>query len=184
MRHGSWRIVATFILVTGVVLLNVVDLTAAEKRSKEGPLIDKRVAKLFGGIEGLTAVTGATKVEAFRVTPYGDTKEGREKLGGYPITSAALKVDPKLAAGLARFLTAPGTYGLKYHKACKFAPGVLLRFTKDKSTTDILLCFSCDQLAIYRGKTRTGFEDFRNRKELVGLVKKVFPDDDEIQKLK
>jgi len=168
-------------------LLAVITSQAAMAAEK----IDKRVAKLFGGTEGLATVSGATKAEAFRVGEYskdrkeGKKKDGKESVGGYLVKGKAHKVDKDQLAKFTKVFKNPETYRFDVAKACIFGPGVIVRFTKGDSRVEVLLCFSCKELAIYVDGKETGFEDFDGAKtELVALVKEIFPDDKEIQSLK
>ena len=149
---------------------------------------DPRVATLFGGEPTFEAIKSAKSLEAVRI----DGKKHDEKLAdgemsilGYPITSEPVQLTPEQIKTLAAILADPGTYKFDVAKGCEFLPGVALRTTAGKQPVVILLCFGCDELAIYVGGKRVGHEDFDNaRGKLAALAKQIFPKDDEIQSLK
>lgn len=149
---------------------------------------DARVANLFGGEATFEAIKTAKSIEAVRI----DGKKHDEKLVdsdtaifGYPIASEPVKLTPEQIKSLGTILANPGTYSFDSAKGCEFLPGVALRTSAGKQEVVILLCFGCDELAIYVGGRRVGHEDFDNaRGNLAALAKQVFPKDEEIQSLK
>jgi hypothetical protein len=149
---------------------------------------DPRVASLFGGDATFAAIRSAKSIEAVRIDgkKYDETlPDGDKALLGYPITGEPVHLTPQQIEALAKILANPGTYSFDIAKGCEFLPGVALRTTAGKQEVVILLCFGCDELAIYVGGRRVGQEDFDNaRGKLVTLVKEIFPKDDEVQSLK
>jgi hypothetical protein len=102
----------------------------------------------------------------------------------FPIVSGPVQVDSDLATSIATALADPKVYGWDYSKACFFDPGVALRFTQGESVTEVLLCFSCDELLVVREGKALGKEDNDGaRGPLVAAAKRLFPDDKEIQAL-
>jgi hypothetical protein len=148
---------------------------------------DPRVANLFGGEPTFEAIKTAKSIEAVRI----DGKKYDEKLPdktailGYPITGESVELTPEQIKTLGTILADPGTYHFDRAKGCEFLPGVALRTTAGKQEVVILLCFGCDELAIYVSGKRVGHEDFDNaRGKLAALAKQIFPKDEEIQLLK
>ena len=76
-------------------------------------------------------------------------------------------------------------YSTALKTECKFRPAIGLRFFKGNSSLPVMFCFSCEALAVELGiDQKLIFAPFgEERKFLVDLVKKLFPKDDEIQKL-
>lgn len=148
---------------------------------------DSRVATLFGGEKTLSALTAPDSIEALRIDPtsFGTAPADAERvIVGYPITSTPVKLSVEQTKELIAILAAPGTYSFDIAKGCEFMPGVALRAQAGKQDVVVLLCFSCKELAIYVGGKRVGTEDFDNAAEkLKTLVKKLFPEDKEIQGL-
>ena len=78
----------------------------------------------------------------------------------------------------------PKTYEWEYSKSCIFIPGVKLSFQSDGHRVDVLFCFDCDILSIYRnGQYVSGGNFDFGRPQLVDLLKANFPDDPLIQSL-
>jgi hypothetical protein len=148
---------------------------------------DARVVTLFGGEATLTALAAPDSIEALRIDPksFGTAPPDEGKvIAGYPITSAPVKLSAEQSKELAAILANPGTYSFDIAKGCEFMPGVALRTLAGKQEVVVLLCFSCKELAIYVGGKRVGSEDFDNAaRQITALVKKLFPDDKEIQAL-
>lgn len=161
------------------ILLGGVCWAAIEWRGSEN------VKGLFGGAEGLQVVLAPAKVEAYRVAlRKGVDDDAAETIAGATIVSGPVAVDENTARELAEILKSPNTYGWDFAKGCKFDPGVVIRFASQSSAVDVVFCFHCEELQIYRDGKRVGGEDFdaaSNR--LAAIMKRVFPDDEEIQKL-
>jgi hypothetical protein len=112
------------------------------------------------------------------------TSDKPQDIYGYPVVSSAVPIDDVSRANLSKVFSDPGTYLWDVAKACEFLPGVALRFAGSNVRVDILICFSCDELEIYRNGERVGHEDFDPRRsDLLGVVKKLFPEDEAIQAL-
>jgi len=150
-----------------------------------------RVQKLVGGQAAyrllLNPDTAAGR-EAYRIDGMAgwthDDADQRRKIHAFPIISGPVPIDDASAATLANVLTDDDTYLWDIAKACEFMPGVALRYDGDETQIDILLCFSCDELEVYRDGQKVGHEDFDPRRpDLVRLAKHLFPDDQAIQGL-
>lgn len=149
---------------------------------------DPRVAALFGGQPTLDALKSAKSIEALRIDgkSYDTAKfvDGKAGIAGYKITSEPVKLSDAQVKRLAEILANPGTYSFDRAKGCEFLPGVALRTTAGKQEVVILLCFGCNELAIYVGGKQVGHEDMDNaRGKLGALVKELFPKDEEIAEL-
>ena len=72
-------------------------------------------------------------------------------------------------------------------KSCAPNPGVALRFEHNKSDYDLLICFECGMLGLRKPSDPpwwANWSDFDSiEKELAQLVKQIFPNDPEVQKL-
>ena len=121
-------------------------------------------------IDGCVAIDARDDVGA-NATDYPVTKD----LGTFP----GDQIPPLLSV-----LLDPTTYEWEYSKGCIVTPGVKLTFQSDGRQVDILFCFECDILSVYRdGKlVSSGNFDF-GRRQLVDLLKANFPDDQLIQSL-
>ena len=77
------------------------------------------------------------------------------------------------------------TYSWDSAKSCKPNYGVRIQFNSGDDRVDVLLCFECRILAVYHNDKSGGGEDFDNANPaLIAVVKRLFPDDREIQNLK
>jgi hypothetical protein len=145
----------------------------------------------FLGKETLEVLLGATRVEGFRVNPEQVKPPTDQKtIGGYPITATGQEQGKEFAKAIRHILFNEKTYLFDTTKRCAFAPGVAFRLWKGDEAVEVLLCFSCDELEVIV-KDPTGKELRRVREDsdpmrpaLVGLAKKAFPKDPELQKLK
>jgi hypothetical protein len=145
-----------------------------------------RVEALYGGPDGMAAIETPEKVTAYRVIRPGILKYVRapDMLAGYEILSGPVDVDAASAAELGAIFADDSIYDWERAKACEFEPGVALRFARAGSNLDVLLCFSCDELAAFREDKRLGSEDFDvARPRLLAVVKRLFPGDEKIQSL-
>jgi hypothetical protein len=80
----------------------------------------------------------------------------------------------------------PSVFGFDYDKACGDPVyGVRIQFHRDSDQVDVLLCFKCVFLGVYRSGKAIGGEDVDDaRPQLVSIVKELFPDDEVIQSLR
>ena len=175
-----------------VLCISVLSMTACTGKKKA----DTRVAALFGsktvkksGEEILKGLSTAT-VEAYRIGDRtltdAERKAGKTKhINWFPILSGPVKVTQKQQERVIRVLNDPKTYRFNSAKACKFNPGVALRFKDKEITTDLIFCFKCKEFRITINDQRANSEDFDGAYgELVALVKELFPKDKAIQGLK
>ena len=149
--------------------------------------VSSRVAGLFGGPSGWSAIEAPEKVTAYRITRPGVVQHVRapDLLAGFEIMDGPRDVAEAVATELRTILADDSIYDWERAKGCEFEPGVAFRFAKGGEDLDVLLCFNCDEFAAYRGTKRVGGEDFDvARPRLVALVKRVFPGDEKIQALK
>lgn len=146
-----------------------------------------RVVDFLGGAHAHDLIIGAAtaRVEAYRIDGGPRMKPtGGEEMHGYPVLAGPVAVDAKSRGELADVLTSDATYLWDVAKACAFMPGVLVRY-EGTERIDVLLCFSCDELAIYRNGKLLNREDFDpRRKDLVRVVQRLFPADPALAKLK
>jgi hypothetical protein len=146
------------------------------------------VAKLFGGRTGLSIVSHATRIEAFRL---GDPppEKVKQEFGAspfdYPVVAGPVAVPAKLADETITALRSPSSYGFDYAKACGWPIyGARLSFERDSDRVDVYLCFKCNVLTVCRDERIVGGEDFDDiRPVLVRTVKACFPQDGVIQAL-
>ena len=166
-----------------VLVLALLALAALASCGGKGP--DWRIVQLYGGRGSVSALTDPTRVEAYRIGPIPvGVEPGVDRLGIHPIVRGPIAVPDELVAELSAALISPDTYDWALAKICEFRPGVGLRFTREVSRVDIALCFECDMLTIHRHGKRIGSQNFDDaRATFVNAVKRLFPDDEDIQAL-
>jgi len=139
---------------------------------------------MFGGQHALDVMQQPKTVEAFRVDSQLANAEKRKEIGGYKILSGPVEVSLEHAQTLAKILADPKSYHWEFAKGCVFSPGVAIRFQSEGATTDILFCFSCDEVAFCQDGKIIGGEDFDDQRgPILDIIKKIFPQDPEIQAL-
>jgi hypothetical protein len=168
--------------IVPVLLLAAVPLLAATGCGSK----DWRVQQLYGGPTSMEVLTFPQVVEAFRIDPRLPAPDkAAPRLGDFNILAGPVPVPAADADELKKVILDPETYDWYRAKGCDFRPGVGLRFMKDASRVELALCFECDELMIFRHGRRIGMEDFdAARPRLVAVVKRLFPDDPQIQALK
>jgi hypothetical protein len=172
------------LILPAIVVLAVVLVVAGAAAFVTGQRHAANVTTLFGGPDGLKPILEPEKVEAYRVaraTAPGEPLPGSLRV---EMISGPVVVDDKTIWELAEILKSAATYDWDSAKGCIFDPGVMFRFTGAHSTTEVVFCFSCNELQVYRNGQRGRGEDFDNaRSRLATIMKRVFPGDEEIQKL-
>jgi hypothetical protein len=137
----------------------------------------------------LKILSGATKVECFRLDPQTEKGEGKavQRIDGYPIIATGQEQGAEFAGKLAAALKDAKSYGVP---AKCFFPGVAFRVWKDKQSVEVVICFMCSNFyTITRdadGKevSRSELAGFqKNWAVFVELAKAAFPNDPAIQKL-
>jgi hypothetical protein len=187
MAHSRGLLVA---LALGVLIGCRPDVTPSNSppvkaRVPDADALDDRVVELYGGPDGLAAVLNPTTIEAFRVNSVWLGLGEDQQIGGYRIVSGPVQVGKPIAAELADILKDSRIYEWDWAGTCSFEPGVAVRFVGRESTVDVLFCFGCEELTIWRNGKHAGREDFyRARTRLAGIFRRVFPDDQTIQQLR
>lgn len=145
--------------------------------------------KVFRDQETLNAFLQAQDVTAQRL--YLERKPGgvhRGMLSNYR-RGAVVKVSPQLAAQIRQLLKQASSYVWgRGVKMCIVDYGVLFTFEGSGSPIRVAICFECDWLGIFTNDDDTRIINEERdidpaRRELVAIVKSIFPDDPEIQEL-
>ncbi len=172
-----------FVALTAAVVLSV-GTARAEEKLVEPP---KKVEKVLGA-PVVKLLGGCTKVETFRIDPVVSTERGKEYICGYKIVGHGKEEGKDYAVRLTNVLYSEATYFGATAKC--FEPGVAFRIWCDKEWVDVVVCFTCTNLAIFDGKgkeiaeTHGGFGGTASEGALIKLAKEAFPDDKAIQGLK
>lgn len=139
---------------------------------------------VFGDSQAVETFKQTTLFEAYRSEPPSDPNEFIQTLEQFRPTSTPVSISGDLAAELQDILLDSSTYYWEAAKACDPNFGVRIHYQNGDDEFDILLCFQCDILAVYKNGKAVGGEDFDSaRSRLVKIVQELFPDDDTIQSL-
>jgi hypothetical protein len=152
---------------------------------------DTDLVRLFGGRDGLALVSRFDRVEAARLAPIPravlETPKAFDHLANFPDASPPFAVPGPTARGLAAVLASPLSDGWDPAPAACGAPtpGVRLAFVRGGERLDVLLCFRCEVVLLYRDGRKNGVEDLERSAiaRLIPLIKPLFPDDPVIQSL-
>ena len=142
----------------------------------------------FLGERAAGTLSGATRVEVFRVSPK-RAEEGEPDVGGYEITAGGKEQGQPFAKRLAGVLLDERTYRFDANKVGGFTPMVGLRVWKGDEAVEVLLSFATDELVVLSTNpadksTRSAQEDFdAARGALVELAKEALPQDRDVQAL-
>jgi hypothetical protein len=140
------------------------------------------LVKRFGGEQAFEIFQQPKTVQAYRLNGDNRVSPPAKGIDGFEILSGPVAVFEEHAGELKKILTDPDIYYGGGVKACHFSPGVAIIYTTEKGSLDVLLCFGCDQIEIHQNGKRVGGKDFdKAREAIVAVVKKMFPDDAEIQ---
>ena len=124
--------------------------------------------------------------QAYRVDdsyPGEGKKQEGDSLHGYPIISDAVTLTLESRKELSSIMEDSDTYFRHTTPTdCLFRPGIAFRFNDKKTTVDLLVCFTCNELRYYLDGKIVG-QSFFKPQELRSLVKKLFPTDKAIQSL-
>jgi hypothetical protein len=81
---------------------------------------------------------------------------------------------------LSAILKDSSVYDWANAKGCKFNPDVAVRFEGHDTTLDVVFCFGCKELIVFKNGKQVGHEDFDRRakpmNDLAALARSWFPD--------
>jgi hypothetical protein len=149
------------------------------------------------GEKTIAILQGAKRVEVFRLAPRdyqapekAKPEEADQRFGGYKVTARGEDQGEDFATRAATALLDGRNFELDRAKACKFDPGVGLRFWKGDEAAELLLCYSFSSLQVVAPDPRAQgvqipMADFGpGREAFVKLAREALPKDEEIRKLK
>jgi len=145
------------------------------------PQVSKNVVKLFGGEQAVEIIQNADTVNAYRQP---QKSYHQRLLSDYEILSGPVPVAETEQQQLLIALLANDSYMWEVAKGCAPDYGVRIEFSKGGDKVNVLFCFGCSQLQVYRnGKSVKGEEFDPIEKKLIEITKRIFPDDKAIQAL-
>lgn len=149
------------------------------------------------GDQTLSILTGATRVETFRLDDSRDgdqVKDGTtgQEIADYPLISRGHTLGPPFAAKLSREVLDPRTYLGPNDTTCLINPGVAFRAWRGNGCVEVIICYHCQQMIVTMKDARgrivhsvyTEFGDLWTRGRFLALAKEAFPGDKEIHGLK
>ena len=142
--------------------------------------------KVYGSADSRAVVENPERVQIYRLTPLADEQAYSDQIADYPVASGPFNVSDGAAAEIAEAILSPGTYYWGSEaKACAPQFGVRVAFIRGTEQVDVLFCFECRILCVGHGGTLVGSGSFDYAPpELLAAVKRLFPDDAEIQSLR
>jgi hypothetical protein len=158
--------------------------------------LDQVTLKTFlGGPESIAIVTNATEARVFRIIdnlPPARRKHA-EVIDGFFCDAQSLKVTGGATRNSLMALCDLRNFGRDLK--CRFDPSVIFRFSAAAGSLDVVVCFRCSEISLYRdGKAISrgaqGVSGGKNtfgagaETAFVALAKKAFPKDPEISALK
>ena len=148
----------------------------------------------MGGAENLALVNTAKAIKVFRILKPQQKLKPEEIItisGNQCQAASASVVGPEVQQVIAAMSDMTNFGGAL---TCIFDPGVILRFETDAHTLDVIICFHCHEMVLYRdgavvrrpfkyaSTTNTFWRDADPA--FTTIAKNAFPKDAEIQKLK
>jgi hypothetical protein len=119
-------------------------------------------------------------------TPPEQRLAGVVYIGGYEVIGKTAAISKEQSAQLATLLKDSAGFPQGQPAKCGFRPGVVFRFGSGADAIDMLVCFSCDEIALVPyGKDAVATSGFSqsSRDVMLNLTKKLFPTDEAIQAL-
>lgn len=145
------------------------------------------IKRLFGGRSSLSTATNADRVEVTRLDAPSEQKFGLiETLPTYPVLASPVVPGSDDAARLTELLTSPSSYEWdpEWAKSCIPSFGVQVTFHRGGERVDVLLCLDCAILMVFEEGDHVGTAHFDPADEqIVRLIQKMFPEDEEISQL-
>ncbi len=147
----------------------------------QAPVLSTNVVQLFGGAKAVEIIQSPDTVNAYRQPP---ESYPQRLLSDFKILSGPIAVAEAERKNLQSVLLANDSYLWDVAKGCEPDYGVRIEFSKGDDKLDVLFCFGCSQLQIYRnGESLAGEEFDPIEKKLTEIAKRIFPDDEVIQSL-
>lgn len=143
--------------------------------------VSSKVTELLGGIEVVSVIQNSDSVSAFLLPQ----KSFHQKtLDSYTMRLGPVKLNDSQRTQFVDLLLSKRSYLFDVAKGCEPDYGVRIEFLSGEDRVDVLLCFGCSQLQIYRnGQSLAGGPFDPAAKDLTEFVKEIFPDDELIQTL-
>ena len=166
-------------VIQSIIILCLLALSSCQKSHWKNDAMKKAISTTSFANADMTC-------QAYRVDdsyPGEGKKQEGDSLHGYPIISDAVTLTLESRKELSSIMEDSDTYFRHSTPPdCLFRPGIAFRFNDKKTTVDLLVCFTCNELRYYLDGKVVG-QSFFKPQELRSLVKKLFPTDRQIQSL-
>jgi hypothetical protein len=132
-------------------------------------------AEVLGGEEVVATIREAERVELFRLP----NERLQDRIEDYSISAGPAELTYQQAESLSAWIVADASYR-RVTKTCIPRFGVRARFTRGPSVVDVLFCFDCGILRVYRQGELINAPDGnfdRIAKQLLRLFNERLPDD-------
>ena len=139
----------------------------------------------------LEHMRAAEDVRVFRLDPnqavFDVAPDPKRRIGPWPIVHESPRPDRRVVTELVDALSVspyelPPIEGRPIKPCGGFLPGIDVRFTREGVPVDVLLCYRCGEISIWRAGQGVQAGDFGDPR-FVEFAKRVFPHDPEIRRL-
>jgi hypothetical protein len=180
------------VLYSSSLILSVVVLAIAAAIGLMLPWfpVARNVPRLvFGSHERMDTLLGATEISVQRLHRIKDFQGSRKGLAGYE-RGAFRTLDPLQTARVQQILTDRSSYNWRIRNLCAPTYEILLTARTQEKEVHFALCFHCGKFGVFDSADNDEKANTENQlggagsRMLVHMVKQLFPDDPEIQKIK
>lgn len=157
------------------------DSPSASPTSSLSTQVDNKVSDIFGGTDGVDELRAASTVNAY-LLPSSSFFE--PNLSDYKTRTGPLAVPNDLKLKLSELLTRRESFEFDRETGCRPDYGLRFEFVGNAGTLDVLFCFGCSQLVVYRNGQHAGEALFHpSAAQFVTIAREAFPEDELIQSL-
>ena len=181
MRSRLWLIAIALCLVVGF----------SGCRQQRQDVAKEYISKLFGGEANIQIISAPETVQAWRTVGFlrkaaTDEPAPAEWADFYKKAGEPVTVERALAEELRTRLLDFKTYRYDLgSKNCpRPTPGFVLTFSQGRRSVDVFFCFECNDVVVRAAGGKETFGDIDpSRNELLRLIKRIFPNDLNVQGL-
>ena len=142
------------------------------KESQPEQSVSKSVVELLGGQDVVDVINNAEIVSGYLLP---QKSYHQESVENYKMRLGPIELTASQKTKLSKLILS---------KDCAPDYGVRIEFQKGENHVDLLFCFGCSQVQVYKnGKSLSGGEFDPVEKQLAELMKEIFPEDELIQSL-
>ena len=151
------------------------------KESQPEQSVSKSVVELLGGQDVVAVINNAEIVSGYLLP---QKSYHQESVENYKMRLGPIELTASQKTKLSKLILSKESYIFDVAKGCAPDYGVRIEFQKGENHVDLLFCFGCSQVQVYKnGKSLSGGEFDPVEKQLAELMKEIFPEDELIQSL-